>query len=271
MANFTGSNRGRIWISKDGVSKMIMPLDLQQYIDNGWHKGHDTDNQKSKNKKWYTNGKEHKIFSKDDVIPDGWWPGMLKREPGRYAKFKYKWYTNGDEQRRFSELNGDIIPEGWHPGQSNKAADKSRKAALGKKRNKQQIENHIKGCKKAWETKIKNGTANKSKSEDNLYDELCSKYGIDNVKRNYNEDPRYPYHCDFYIVSEDLFIELNRFPTHYIEPFDENNNDHLNLLEHCKNNPSNWVEKKLVGVWAGSDVEKRKLAEKNNLNYITIY
>ena len=31
-------------------------------------------------------------------------------------------------------------------------------------------------------------------------------------------DGRYPYYCDFYIPSEDLFIELNAHPSHGSKP-----------------------------------------------------
>ena len=43
------------------------------------------------------------------------------------------------------------------------------------------------------------------------------------------------------------------------------------LLEHCKQNPSNWIEEKLPRIWAGSDVKKYNIAIKNNLNYLRIY
>lgn len=123
--------------------------------------------------------------------------------------------------------------------------------------------------KKIIATRRKNGTFNTSKVEENIYNSLINKYF--NVKRNYNEDPRYPFQCDFYIPDQDLFIEINHHPTHYKEPFNENNPEHLEYLEKCKENPKNWIEKDLPRVWAGYDKRKIDTAIKNNLNYIVVY
>lgn len=62
---------------------------------------------------------------------------------------------------------------------------------------------------KMFETKKKNHTFNTSKPEEEYYKMLCDKYGEQDVERNYNKDSRYPFLCDFYIKSLDLFIECN--------------------------------------------------------------
>jgi len=132
----------------------------------------------------------------------------------------------------------------------------------------------------AWnsaELKRKNGTFTTSRPEEGLYSELCNEYGEDNVIREYTDEryknpyTGYLFNCDFYIKSKDLFIELNKFPTHYIEPFDNSNIEHIKLLEHCKNEPSSWVEEQMVDIWAGTDVLKKSVAEQNKLNWIAIY
>ena len=120
-------------------------------------------------------------------------------------------------------------------------------------------------------TKHRNNTFNASKPEDDCYDYLCSRYGKNNVIRQYKDLIRYPFNCDFYIKTEDLFIELNLFPTHGKEPFDSANSDHLEYLEHCRSNPNNWVEAQLPLIWAGTDVLKYKMAQQNNLKYLRIY
>lgn len=124
---------------------------------------------------------------------------------------------------------------------------------------------------KIQQTKYNNHTFNSSKPEDDCYEFLCAKYGKDNVIRQFKDVVRYPFNCDFYIKPLDLFIELNLFPTHYKEPFDENNPVHIQHLERCKSEPRNWIEKQQVLVWAGSDVEKRKIAIQHGLNYLTVY
>lgn len=257
------------FMSKDGVVKIPYKSEWQAYLDAGWHFGNDHDIQKSLNKKWYNNGKENIILYDGDPIPDGFVPGMFNRREGGFAKFKYKWYTNGIEQKKLSIAKGDIIPEGWWEGQSESMKEANRLAQLGKKRTDEQKEHYREGSQKAWKNKIENGTANSSFTEETLYLKLVDEYS--EVKRNYNEDPRYSWHCDFYIPSIDLFIEVNDFPTHYTEPFDSNNEEHLKLLEQYKTHPKDWVEQKRVGVWAGSDVLKRETAKKNNLNYIMLY
>ena len=82
----------------------------------------------------------------------------------------------------------------------------------------------------------------------------------------------YPYRCDFYIVCDNLYIELNAHWTHGGGPFDENDDE-------CKKQLNEWVEKaktskfyqKAIEVWTSRDVEKLLCAKKNNLNFITIY
>ena len=78
-------------------------------------------------------------------------------------------------------------------------------------------------------TMKENGTYGKSKEEDEYYETLCSTYGIDNVIRQYS-DPRYPFNCDFYIISEDLFIELNRHWTHGRHQFNPNDENDIEKL-----------------------------------------
>lgn len=80
-----------------------------------------------------------------------------------------------------------------------------------------------------YETKRKNKTFNTSKKETELYNILCSKFGKEDVMCQYS-DNRYPYRCDFYIKSKDLFIELNAHWTHGDHPFDISNNDDLKKL-----------------------------------------
>ena len=56
----------------------------------------------------------------------------------------------------------------------------------------------------------KNNSYGKSREEDNYYKQLLSIYSSEDIVRQYYDKERYPFHCDFYIKSEDLFIEFNR-------------------------------------------------------------
>lgn len=123
-------------------------------------------------------------------------------------------------------------------------------------------------------SKDKNGTWNTSKPEQKLYEELIEQYGIDDVKRQYNEDPRYPYRADFYIKSLDLFIELQRTWHHGKHPFNSEDPKDLEIVEKWKEkaegNPKSQYNGAIT-IWTIKDVEKRKCAIKNNINIKFIY
>lgn len=61
---------------------------------------------------------------------------------------------------------------------------------------------------KSMNTKRRNGTFNSSKPEELFYEALIEKFGADNIVRQY-KCASYPFNCDFYVKSRDLFIELN--------------------------------------------------------------
>jgi len=124
---------------------------------------------------------------------------------------------------------------------------------------------------KEYQTRKKNNSFNTSNPEEKMYKDLCNQYGEDNVIRQYREN-RYPYTCDFYIPSEDLFIELNKHWTHGFRPFIESD-------DFCQNQLEIWQEKaktsqfykNAIYTWTVLDVKKQQIAKQNNLNYIVIY
>lgn len=127
---------------------------------------------------------------------------------------------------------------------------------------------------KCLNTKRKNHTFNSSRPEEKVYEILKSKYP--NVIRQYSDKARYPFACDFYISSKDLFIECNFFWTHgkkpFKEPFDKNNPEHAKRLEEWENKPSTkLLYKQAIETWTVRDVLKIKTAKKNKLNYLVLY
>lgn len=120
------------------------------------------------------------------------------------------------------------------------------------------------------ETMKENKSFNTSEPEEEYYKELCLKYGEENVIRQYYDAERYPYNCDFYIKTEDLFIELNFHPSHNFHPFDPTNKDDIVLLEKLKKENTDWANM-IIDVWSVRDYKKQQLAKKNNLNYKAIY
>jgi len=122
---------------------------------------------------------------------------------------------------------------------------------------------------KSYNTKKKNNSFNISKPEDELYSILISYYP--DTIRQYNS-LLYPFNCDFYIPSKDLYIEYNGTWTHGDHPFDSTNIEDIKKL-------NKWKEKSLISkfyknaiyTWTDLDVRKRNTAKENNLNYLEIW
>jgi len=126
-------------------------------------------------------------------------------------------------------------------------------------------------------TKKKNDTYNKSKYEDQSYELLKEKYN--DVIRQYSSE-LYPFNCDFYIPSLDLYIECNYSQYHCKHPFDKNNKDDLLYLEELKERAAKSERHKIgkdsqydnmIYTWTDLDVRKFNIAKQNNLNYKVFY
>lgn len=124
---------------------------------------------------------------------------------------------------------------------------------------------------KEFKTKKLNGTCNTSKPEEAYYEFLVKRYGKANVLRQHREK-RYPYYCDFYIVPEDLFIELNLNWTHGEHPFNsENPTDLAKLAEWQERAKVSKYYENAITTWTQRDTAKIAIAKANKLNYITYY
>ena len=123
---------------------------------------------------------------------------------------------------------------------------------------------------KMLETKRTNGTFNISQPETTLYDLIIATFGEDDILTQYDQDSRYPFCCDFYIKSRDMFIELNAFWTH--------GGHWYNPTAPCDTKTvQTWLSegtefyKNAVDTWTISDAHKRQTAKDNNLNYIVFW
>lgn len=94
----------------------------------------------------------------------------------------------------------------------------------------------------------------------------CSK---DDVLRQYKSDI-YPWRCDFYIKSKDLFIEYQGYFTHQNHAFDANNDSDIAILNNWKQRKEK-IFKNAIKTWTVSDVNKRETAKKNHLNYLEFF
>lgn len=143
---------------------------------------------------------------------------------------------------------------------------------------------------KKWKEYVLNGStkvtysqdpiANKffSKGENTMYDLLLEIFGIDDVVRQYYSE-KYPWKCDFYVKSLDLFIEFQGYKTHMGHPFDKNNskdvqklqemNDILNSFE-VPNKRKEFINS-IIHCWSIADVAKRTKAKENGLNFLEFF
>lgn len=270
----------------------------------GWVPGRVCSSATTTNCIWINNGVKAKFIPNTETIPDGWKKGRLKSHlnpKAQSATMKAKHfhhYTDGIHEIHVEE--DCPPPDGYVRGRPPMTADQKEKLAAAHtglhhtEETKQKISEHsnnnrIKAMEtilhkygsfdayykglilKGLETKRKNNTLNTSQIEKNMYYDLCESYGKQNVLRQYKED-RYPFYCDFYIKSEDLFIELNAHWTHGGKPYDPEDKE-------CQEKLTLWKEKAktsqyfstAIQTWTVRDVEKQRIAKQNNLNYTVIY
>ena len=119
---------------------------------------------------------------------------------------------------------------------------------------------------KQIETKRKNNTFNTSNPENKSYNLLKEKY--QDIQYQY-KSKLYPFICDFYIPSLDLYIECNYHWTHGGKPFENTNEDNL-IVEEWKNKNTKFYNN-AINTWTIRDVKKRNIAKENKLNYLVFY
>lgn len=128
---------------------------------------------------------------------------------------------------------------------------------------------------KAYLTKKRNHSFGpQSKIESIVYLYLSLEYP--DTIRQYRDENRYPYNCDFYIPSLDLFIEYQGYYTHGTHPFNKNDKNDLDLLKSLRIKYKEFYDKygyenQIITTWIDRDVRKRKCAKEHNLNYIEFF
>jgi tRNA1(Val) A37 N6-methylase TrmN6 len=124
---------------------------------------------------------------------------------------------------------------------------------------------------KVSNSKRENNTFHTSLTEDNMYEILCQIFGADDIERQFSSID-YPYLCDFYVISRDMYIELNASWTHGYHWFDGlSESDCKKLSELKSKSDSNNYYANAVYVWSERDIEKRECARKHKLNYIVFW
>lgn len=247
-------------IAKYGVSNVFQSDEVKQKLDQQRHSGELA---------------AKAMATKELKYGDKNYNNMSQNKATKLAKYGDENYNNRDKAKETSlQLYGT--------GHPNKNKAQAQKISQSRILNKSQD--------KAWETikqkygSIENyfqqmhdkmqiaGTLGNRESNDEkvFYEELCKKYGKQDIIKQYFDKDRYPFKCDFYIKSEDKFIELHHYYMHGPHPFDENNPEDIKALDLLKQIDKSWA-KSYIYTWTDLDVRKLKTAQKNNLNFEAIY
>lgn len=127
---------------------------------------------------------------------------------------------------------------------------------------------------KEYATKKRNKSFNTSKPEKELIKYLIDKYGEDDVLHPYR-DERYPFNCDVYIKSQDLFIELNGTIEHNDHPYDPSNPKDVEEANSIRQPAEKAGPKSrywnIYRWWTEVDPKKLSTFRRNNLNFKIIY
>ena len=123
--------------------------------------------------------------------------------------------------------------------------------------------------KKSYNTHKNNNSFNISKPEDIVYELLSNKFP--DIIRQYRSS-LYPYNCDFYIPSLDIYIEYQGNWTHGDSPFNSSNIEHQNKLKDWKDKSEySSYYNNAIYVWTDLDVRKRKIARQNNIKLLEFW
>lgn len=114
-------------------------------------------------------------------------------------------------------------------------------------------------------TKRKNGSFNTSLCENRLFEKLAAIFGPDDVFRNY-ESEQYPFKCDFYIRSRDLYVELNAHWSHGGHWYSDVDLETVSAWRQKSKYYANAAE-----TFSVRDVIKRSRAKESKLNYVVFW
>lgn len=237
-------------------------------------------------KHWYNNSSIEIQLDDGSIIPDGFILGRLKfsdscREKmskSRIGKYNRKNNPNHSEEdkKKISESLRKHYSKVDHPSKGKSSWNKGLKgyqSAWNKNMTYEQChrtskQNMVDNINK---TKMKNNSFNISKREDEFYELLKNVFDESDIYRQYL-DERYPYKCDFYIKSEDLFIEYNGTWTHMDRPYDKDDDHCKNILSKLeeKAKTSNYY-KNAIHTWVDLDTKKLQYANNYKLKYLVIY
>ena len=228
-------------------------------------------------KKFYTDGVKTIKLTENDPIPEGFYPGrtyrvntwnkgLTKDMDDRVKRNCEKCHETRRKTNNYHSWNKGLTKD--NNSSLKVVSEKIQKSRLEHPYTSEQIQRMNENI---YKTKKKNNSFNTSKPEEDYYQHLLSTYPEEDIQRQYS-DERYPYRCDFHIISEDLFIEINYSWCHGKHPFNPENSEDLRIKDFLleKSKTSYYYEWALK-VWTIKDPEKLKTLRENNLNFKVIY
>lgn len=114
---------------------------------------------------------------------------------------------------------------------------------------------------------VRHGTQTISLVENEIYYILLMKFP--DCIHSY-KDNRYPFLCDFYIPSLDLFIEYQGTWMHGEHPYNPKDPKDQEIITNWQNRNTD-QHKSAINVWTVSDLLKRETARKNALNWLEFF
>ena len=189
---------------------------------------------------------------------------------GFIKKYGVEWYVQTDEYKQLmnSKWESDKWKLKYKENMINGMIKKYGVDSFPKTEEYKKIKHKI--LAKKYLTMKKNNSFNISKPEEELF--LYIKEKFPSVERQYKDEKRYPYCCDFYIPELDLFLELNGTWTHGKHPYDSTSlEDKLKLEQWKEKSKEHPYYLNAIKTWTVRDVEKRNTAKKNNLNFKEVW
>lgn len=254
------------FISKDKTNTKVKTKDLDLYLKDGWVIGNW--NQDELNKK---SGAGVKNFYAD-LEKSGKLEEYNSNKSIKISKTLKDFWDNADSNyREERELKKNTSRKNWSVEERKLYHQKMSKSAKQNRKTISEEEYRVRAAK-AHKTRKANGTCNTSKDEEISYTNLTQVFGSENVLRQYIDKERYPFACDFYIKSLDLFIECNYSWTHGNHIFNPNDDNDITLLESWKKRglKSDYY-KNAIHTWTIRDINKYNTAMKNKINYKIFY
>ena len=203
-------------------------------------------------------------------VPNGGWTKESQKKIKETMNRKYgvDWYLSSEEnKKKYKEslMKNYGVINNFQREECKKKAKETMLERYGYEYN-MQIKEVVIKCNT---TKRNNGTFNSSSEEDRVYEKLMERFP--DVKRQYSSK-LYPFNCDFYIPSLDLYIEHQGYCSHGGHPFNPDDDKDAKRLEVLKKKSKNSkFYKNLMRVWTIKDPLKRETAKKNNLNWLEFF